>query len=131
MARRKSRVLTELELEIMRVVWNSGEATVEEIQRALQEHGRPLAPPSVRTMLAILQEKGYVRRRAVGRGFVYGAAVSRKRARHSIVRDVIERAFEGSALDLVASLIKTRMVSKVDLDRVKQMIREHEKEGKK
>ena len=73
MARRKSRTLTELELEIMQVVWDEEEVTSEVVASALAKTGQPLAPPSVRTMLGILQEKGYVSRRREGRGYIYTA----------------------------------------------------------
>ncbi|GAG18841.1 unnamed protein product [marine sediment metagenome] len=126
MARRKTRTLTELELEIMHVVWREGEATVEVIRRALEKSSKPLALPSVRTMLGILQDKNYVTRRPVGRGYAYRAVVSQDQAQKSIVKDVVDRAFEGSALDLVTALIGGKMVSKKDMDRVKQLIGEHE-----
>jgi len=129
MARRKTRTLTELELEIMQVVWKHGEATVEEIRRALDAENKPLALPSVRTMLSILQSKGYVTRREDGRRHVYRPRVSQDRARKSILKDVVERAFEGSVLDLVAALIDTRMVSKGELDEVWRLIRQARKDG--
>jgi len=128
MARRKTRTLTELELEIMQVVWKHGEATVEEIRRALDAENKPLALPSVRTMLSILQSKGYVTRREDGRRHVYRPRVSQDRARKSILKDVVERAFEGSALDLVAALIDTRMVSMSDVDEVWRLIRQARKD---
>ena len=123
MARRKTKTLTELELEIMRVVWSKEEVTVEDIRRDLEGRGKPLALPSVRTMLAILQEKGYAARRPHGRGFAYRALVRREDARESIVRDVIERAFDGSALGLVATLMSGELVSKGEVRKVKDLIR--------
>jgi predicted transcriptional regulator len=125
MARRKTKTLTELELEIMRVVWSKEEVTVEDIRRDLEERGKPLALPSVRTMLAILQEKGYVARRPLGRGFAHRARVRREDARESIVRDVIERAFDGSALGLVATLMSGELVSKGEIRKVKDLIWRH------
>jgi BlaI family transcriptional regulator, penicillinase repressor len=130
MARRKTKTLTELELEIMRVVWNKEEATVEDIRRSFEDQGKPLALPSVRTMLAILQDKGYVARRPQGRGFAYRARVPREDARESIVRDLIDRAFDGSALGLVATLVGGDLVSKSEVGKVKDLIVRY-KEGKK
>lgn len=126
MARRKTRTLTELELEIMQVVWKQQEAAVEDIRRAFKAMGKPLALPSIRTMLGILQEKGYVTRRADGRRFVYRARVAQEAARESILKDLLDRAFDGSALDLVAALIDTRLVSKKDIDEVTRLIRRAE-----
>lgn len=131
MARRKTRTLTELELEIMQIVWKKGEVSVEDICDATEAAGRPLARPTIRTMLAILQDKGYLTRRPEGRAFAYRAAVSQDEARSSIVRDVVERAFDGSAAGLVASLLGSKMVRARELDRVKKLIEHYEKEGKK
>jgi predicted transcriptional regulator len=128
MARTKTRTLTELELRIMKVIWRKKEATVGEIQRLFKEEGKPLALPSIRTMLGILQDKGYVTRRADGRHHVYSALVSQDEARRSILADLIDRAFDGSASGLVAAMIGSRMVSKKEVDEVKRLIGRFEKE---
>lgn len=122
MARRKRRTLTELELEIMQVVWKDGEVTVRDLSDAFKRAGKPLALPSIRTMLGILQEKGYLRRRPFGRGHAYRATVSAERARKSILKDIIERAFDDSASSLVATLVDSRMVSRKELGKVKRLI---------
>ena len=127
MARRKTRTLTELELQIMTVLWRQEECSVEQLRDALADAGRELALPSIRTMLTILQDKGYVTRRAAGRGHAYRAKVSEEKAQKSILRDIVDRAFDGSAAGLVAALVKGRMVAKRDLDKIKKLIREHEK----
>ena len=127
MARRKTRTLTELELEIMQVVWKQREATVEDIRQALEESGRPLALPSIRTMLGILQDKAYVTRRLAGRGHAYRPIVSAQQGRKRILKDIIERGFDGSALSLVAALVNGGMVSRRELEKVKRLIRQHER----
>ena len=131
MPRRKSRTLTELELEIMQVVWRKDEIAVEEIRTAIEETGKPLALPSIRKMLSILQEKGYVSRRAKGRGHLYRAVVSESQAHRGFLADLVERAFDGSATDLVAALLKSKMVSKREIKEVKRLIEEHEGGTKK
>ncbi len=127
MARKKGRTLTRLELEIMQVVWGQDEVTVEEIRSVLEEQGRPLALPSIRTMLGILQEKGYVTRRRLGRKHAYRAIISAERARRRILRDILDRAFDGSVLDLVAALVKADMVSDENLARISQLIEQHDR----
>ena len=97
MARRKTRTLTEVELEIMQVVWQRAEVSVGDLQQTLEGQGKPLALPSIRTMLSILQEKGYVTRRGQGRGHLYRAKVPRTEAEKRILRDIVKRAFRGSA----------------------------------
>lgn len=122
MARRKSRTLTELELEIMQVVWESEQITVDDIQEALEKARRPLAKPSIRKMLSILQKKGYVDRVPLGRAYAYRKIVSQNQANQGFVRDLVERAFGGSAAGLVAALVDTGMVTKSDLDEAKRLI---------
>ncbi len=110
----------------MHVLWQQEEVTVEEVRRAFEEAGRPLALPTIRTMLAILRKKGYVTRRRCGRGHVYRATVSADQARKCILKDILERAFEGSALSLVAALVNTKMVSRKELEKIRELIRKYE-----
>ena len=133
MARRTSRTLTELELEIMQVVWEQGEVTVEGLIEAFGKAGRPLAPPSFRTMLGILQDKGYVTRRrtGIGRTYAYRAVVSADQAQKRILKDIVARAFDGSALSLVAALVNTGLVSPRELEKIRRLIRRREREGGK
>ena len=130
MPRRKSRTLTEVELEIMQVIWQRGEASVQEIQEALTKPAGAPALPTVRKMLSILQEKGYVARRAEGRGHLYRAKVPRDEAQEKILRDVVKRAFKGSAARLVAALVATDMLSENELARAYSgMGRYHKQQG--
>jgi predicted transcriptional regulator len=130
MPRRKTRTLTEFELEIMRIVWRQDETTVLDVRRALEETGRPVALPTIRTMLGILEEKGYVTRRTGSRRHAYRATVPAAQARKSILKDIIERAFDGSALRLVTALVDAEMISKRELDKARRLIERHEKGGK-
>ena len=131
MARPKSRTLTDLELEIMRILWASEEATVPEVEEALTGAGRPLAQPSIRTMLSILQKKGYVTRRAAaGRGFAYRTLISKEQAEKHAVKTVVERVFGGSPLALVSTLLRDNIISKKDIAKVQRMIQDKE-EGEK
>ncbi len=132
MPRKKSKNLTELELDIMQVLWDrDDEMLVEDIRSQMARKDKPLAPATVRTMLSILQDKGYLTRRAEGRGFAYKAKIPREKAQAAFVDDVVTRAFDGSASALVASLLGNRKVSKKELDRVKALIEKHEKEAGK
>lgn len=117
---------TELELAIMQVLWELLAGTVEEVRSALQEKGRPLAPSSIRTMLAILQQKQYVTREPLRRGYLYRPLVSAEKARKRILQDIVQRAFAGSAAALVSALIGTDLVSDKELARIKALIKEQE-----
>ena len=131
MPRRKSRILTDLELAIMQIVWDRGQASVEEIRDDLAATGHTLALPSIRTMLSILQKKKYLTRKAEGRRHIYSPRVPREKAQQSILRDVIDRAFQGSATDMVAALIDARLVDPHDIDKATDLIRKAEEEDER
>ena len=76
--------------------------------------------------LRSLQRKGYVTRKPMGKGFLYKAKVKSDRANMSMVQDLLERAFGGSAALLVAALLDTRKVRAKDLDEIKRLIAERE-----
>lgn len=125
MARRRSRTLTEVELEFMDVVWDGGEVTTQDVQEALRRRGRPLSGGSVRKILSILDTKGYLDRRQEGRGFVYWATVCREKAQRGMVKDLVDRAFGGSAPLMVAALVNSKNVSRKELGEIKRLIARH------
>ncbi len=131
MARRKSRTLTEVELEFMQIVWDAGDVTTEDVLGALRRRGRHITDGSVRKILGILVAKGYLTRQPEqrGNGFRYRPQVERDKANGSLVADIVERAFGGSAALLVASLLDGRGVSKGDLAKIKQLIARRERES--
>jgi predicted transcriptional regulator len=110
----------------MHVVWGKDEVTVEEVREGVAQQGRPLSLPSIRTMLGILREKGYVARRRMGKPFLYRALVTQEQGRRKLLKDIVERAFDGSALELVAALVKADMVTERELEQIGKLIREQE-----
>src|SRR5438309_11663116 len=86
--------LTELQLAILRVIWDKGEATVQAIWEALHAE-RGLAQTTVATMLSRLERRGVVTRRAQSRQYHYRAAVSEQEVQHSMVGELTERLFDG------------------------------------
>lgn len=122
MARRKSRTLTEVELEFMQEIWRVGEVTTDDVVDALRRRGRKLTDGSVRKVLSILQAKGYVSRRPLGRAFIYWATVPQAQASRSMVMDLVERVFDGSAALMVAALVEGASVSDEELARIKRLI---------
>ena len=127
MARRKSRTLTEVELEFMQAVWSAEEeVTTEDVQNALREKGRELSDGSIRKVLAILVAKGYLTRRREGRGFLYSAVVPQDQAHRKLVLDLLKRAFDGSSALMVAALLDAKAVSKCDIEQIKKLIAERE-----
>ena len=127
MARRKSRTLTEVELEFMQIVWQVGDVNPEDVLEQLRRQGRNISDGSVRKILSILVAKGYLSRRPVGRTFLYRAEVPKGRADRSMLMDLVDRAFGGSPALMVAALLDSRKVSDADLKQIKQLISQREK----
>jgi len=127
MPRRKSRTLTEVELEFMQIVWEAGEVTTEDVLERLGRRERHLSDGSVRKILSILMTKGYLLRRPEGRGSRYRAGVPKGRASRNMLLDLVHRAFGGSPALMVASLLDSPQVSRDDLEKIKGLISEREK----
>lgn len=117
----ESYVLTELQLSVMRVLWDLDEATVSEVCTALRDE-RDLAQTTVATLLKRLEARGLLAHRSEGRQFVYRAAVTEDQVRRSMVSDLTDRLFSGDATALVSHLLSNRDVEPGDLAEVKAMI---------
>jgi BlaI family transcriptional regulator, penicillinase repressor len=113
--------LTDLQLAIVRILWDRGESTVAEVQDALRP-ARPLAQTTVATLLTRLEKRGIVSHRVAGRQFVYQAQVSEPQVRRSMVSELTEMLFDGRPAALISHLIATRDIEGDDLDEVKRMI---------
>ena len=118
--------LSEAQLEIMSIVWDRGEATVAEVWRALAAR-RKVARNTVLTMLARLEEKGWLRRDAAGHAHRYRAAVPRDATLGTMIRRLVETAFDGSAEGLMLALLHGRGVSKEEAARIRALIDQAEK----
>lgn len=125
MPRRKNAIeqLTPLELEIMKILWESGPASVQDVQQRVQGR-RALAYTTVQTMLNILVRKGRAKRTLVDRAYRYRAAITREKALGNTLRDVVHRVFGGSAEALVLSLLETRQLTPETLQRLNALITE-------
>lgn len=122
--------LTELQLEIMAVLWERREATVEEVRDALAPE-RELAHTTVSTLLSRLERREVVRRRKEGRRWVYEPAVEAQRVRRSVVSEMGEmadRLFAGNVAELVSHLLDESDVGADDLARVRALIEAKEAE---
>ncbi|MFC1606486.1 BlaI/MecI/CopY family transcriptional regulator [Candidatus Latescibacterota bacterium] len=129
MARRQSGTLTEVELEFMQVLWKDGEAAPEDVQKALLDSGRSLTGGSIRKMLSILVRKGYVSRKKQGKKYVYSPNILEEQAKTSMIRELVNRAFGGSASLMVATLIESGGdIPADDLRKIERIIAERKKE---
>ena len=114
--------LTRLELEIMKVLWESGPAPVQAVRERLEAQGRDLAYNTVQTMLNVLRRKRRVRRSLDGRAYTYAPVTTRLQATRQAVADLVGRMFDGKAEDLVMSLVETRRIAPATLQRLARMI---------
>jgi BlaI family transcriptional regulator, penicillinase repressor len=121
--RRPSPTLTPQELEIMKVVWQRGTATVRDVYETLRAHRR-IAYTTVMTMLNVLERKGHLRKRAEGRSFLYQPARPRGQVVKAMVREFLDRVFGGSAAPLLVHLLEDRRLSEDDLRELARRIRE-------
>jgi predicted transcriptional regulator len=123
--------LTPLELQIMKTLWESGPSTVQAVQEKLP--GERLAYTTVQTMLNILQRKGRVKRKLIGKAYEYRPVLSRDKAIREALGDMLDRVFGGSVEALLMSLVKSRQLDAGRLVKVQQLIEEHtqaDREGK-
>ena len=118
--------LTPLELRIMQVLWEDGASTVQAVQEKLP--GESLAYTTVQTMLNVLQRKGKVKRRLVGKAFEYRPVLSRERALREAAGDLLDRMFGGSVDALLMSLVKSRQIDAEKLAKLQRLIDEHERQ---
>ncbi len=113
--------LSDLQLAIIRVLWDKGEASATEVQLAMKR-SRPLAITTVSTLLARLEKKGIVTHRSAGRTFVYRARVSELDMRRKAISGVIRNLFRGNPSEVVGQILSERDVSEEDLERMRRMI---------
>jgi predicted transcriptional regulator len=123
MGRAEKEKLTELELQIMQVIWRLGPGGVSAVREGLEQR---LAYTTVQTMLNILTRKGKLRRRMRGQAYEYSAIVTEAKASSHAVSDLVARMFRGSSEALVMSLIKNRQI---DAKKVAELSKRLEEEG--
>jgi BlaI family transcriptional regulator, penicillinase repressor len=117
--------LSEAQLEIIRVLWDRGKATVGEIWATLARR-RSVSRNTVHTMVTRLEEKGWLRHRVVGGTYVYTATRPREKVLPRMVHRLIDAAFEGSAEGLVLTLLEGGRLSVDQVERIKVMLEEAE-----
>jgi predicted transcriptional regulator len=117
--------LTPQELAIMKVVWRKDEATVRDVYEALQET-RPVAYTTVMTMMRILQEKGYLTKATNDRAHVYRPAKPRQQVIGGMVRDFLDRVFDGASDALLVHLARDNKLTPKQRRIVRQLLDEKE-----
>lgn len=122
--------LTDLQLALMRVLWDRGEATVAEMADALRP-ARELAPTTIATVLSRLEKRGVVGHVAQGRQYLYRPRVSESEVRRSMVSGLTDLLFGGDVAALMSHLLDAGSVRPGDLDKVRSLIAEAEARSRK
>jgi predicted transcriptional regulator len=113
-------ILTRQELQIMKVVWDRGEATVRDVCKVISR-SKPTAYTTVLTLMGILEEKGVLVHVRSGRAFVYKPLLSRQQATRNQVHDVVTRFFDGRPDKLIEDVL-TNEVTSERLSEVRNLI---------
>lgn len=112
---------TDAELAILRILWDRGASTVRQVHEVLGRE-RPTAYTTTLKMLQIMTEKGLVRRDDTDRTHVYQARQTQEHTQRQLVRDLLDRAFGGSASQLVLQALATRRASPEELEEIRKLI---------
>jgi BlaI family penicillinase repressor len=118
--RRRSSTLTGQELEIMKVVWALGSATVRQVYEELLK-SRAVAYTTVMTMMKILEEKKYLKKSAAERAYIYKPTQPKGKVIGSMVREFVNRVFDGSAAPLLLHLVEEQKLSAKDLAEIEAL----------
>jgi BlaI family penicillinase repressor len=131
MARPGSDHPTQLELEILKVLWSESPLPVRDVQFRLEEKARrPLSHSSVITILNIMVRKGYLKRRKEGKAFFFSPKVEKDAVSRRLVGDLLGRVFEGSATAMVLNLMESADLDVDELASLRRLIERKAKEHK-
>jgi BlaI family penicillinase repressor len=119
---------TEAELEILTVLWERGAATVREVHEALS--GKGTGYTTVLKQMQVMVEKGLLKRSERFRSHVYEARARREQTQQRLAGNLLERAFGGSAANLVLGALASQKVSAEELAEIRRVLDEFEKEAK-
>ncbi|MBM3882739.1 MAG: BlaI/MecI/CopY family transcriptional regulator [Verrucomicrobia bacterium] len=120
---------TEAELGILRVLWRRGRATVREVTDVLNR-AQPTGYTTVLKFLQIMTDKGLVQREELGRAHLYQPTLSEEQTQGQLVRDLLDRAFAGSAAKLVQRALSATPASAAELAQIKRLVSAMERKGR-
>jgi BlaI family transcriptional regulator, penicillinase repressor len=126
-ARPASKHPTELELEILKILWDDGPLSAREVRDRLAPD-RDLAYTSVMTMVGIMEEKRYVARKKAGGNYVFSPRLRREAASRRMLRDLVDRVFDGSAATAMINLLESSDVDAEELRQLRELINRKAKE---
>ena len=116
-------LLTDQELEIMKIVWARDAATVRDVYEELLKR-RKIAYTTVMTMMGILEQKGHLKKSADERAYVYTPSQPQREVVGSMVHDFLKRVFNGSAKPLLIQLVEDKKLSTAELDEIRKLLKD-------
>ena len=119
---------TDLENEVMRVVWDHGPCSVEAVYEVVSQN-RDLKETTVRTLLRRLEQKGHLGHRAEGRAYLYTATEAPRSLAARAVRQIIDRFCAGSVEELVSGMVESKALSKDELTRLEEIVRQQRRKS--
>lgn len=123
----RRKLLTDVELELMSILWRLGQGTVNDVRAELPPE-RSLAYTSVSTVLRILEKKGLVRSHKVGRGHSYIPTLDKRRYERRALDHVIGTVFDGTPVTLVRRLVELEALTPTEIDEIRSLLRERARE---
>jgi BlaI family penicillinase repressor len=121
--------LTDLEGEIMRVVWDAGPCAVEAVHMVVSRK-RNLKETTIRTLLRRLEQKGYLTHELDGRAYIYRAVEPARSLAARAVRQIIDRFCQGSVEELVSGMVEANVLSATEIERLEKLVRRRRPGGK-
>lgn len=133
MARKRSKYPTELELEILKVLWQRSSLLVREVREELARQGRKLAHTTLITTLNVMHGKGFAKRDTStgGRGYAFSPKVSREEVSRGMIGDLVDRVFEGSTSALMLSLLENDQLDSASHAELRKLIARYRREEEK
>jgi BlaI family transcriptional regulator, penicillinase repressor len=119
--RPRSTTLTDQELEIMKIVWQLERATVRDVYEALLER-RKIAYTTVMTMMKILEQKQYLKKTLEDRAYLYCPTRPKNQVIRGMVREFVDRVFNGSAQPLLLHLVEDRRLTEKELREIERLM---------
>ena len=121
-------ILTRQELQIMKVVWDRGAATVKEVCDVISQK-KPTAYTTVLTLMGILEDKGALTHVRAGRAYIYKPLLSRQQATRNQIHDVATRFFDGRAEKMIESVLESELSQAEQVATLRKLLearREHQ-----
>ena len=120
---------TVMELAILRVLWERGPSTVRDVHEVL-DGAKPTGYTTVLKLLQIMTAKGTVVRNEDARAHVYEARLPAENTKRQLVSDLVQRAFAGSASQLMMHALSGKKTTPAEIDEIRRMLDEHERKTK-